>query len=90
MVATKAAPGIYDAALLRRQALMGSSGPLALVKNFRVFLIALFACVGGLLYGIHLRGLCGIVPTDLLPRLQPRSLLRCLNYASLPESHGKL
>ncbi|PSS15264.1 hypothetical protein M430DRAFT_51875 [Amorphotheca resinae ATCC 22711] len=53
MVATKAAPGIYDAALLRRQALMGSSGPLALVKNFRVFLIALFACVGGLLYGYN-------------------------------------
>jgi hypothetical protein len=53
MVATNAAPGIYDAALQRRQALMGSSGPAALVKNGRVFLIATFACIGGLLYGIY-------------------------------------
>lgn len=51
MVAAGAAPGIYDAALVRRQALMGSSGPAALVKNFRVFSIAMFACIGGLLYG---------------------------------------
>jgi hypothetical protein len=51
MVATNAPTGIYDAALQRRQALMGSSGPAALVKNSRVFLIAMFACIGGLLYG---------------------------------------
>ena len=51
MVATNAQAGIYDAALLRRQALMGASGPGALLKNFRVFCIALFACIGGLLYG---------------------------------------
>jgi hypothetical protein len=44
--------GVYDAALQRRQALMGASGPAALVKNSRVFLIAMFACIGGLLYGI--------------------------------------
>lgn len=53
MVATNAAPGVYDAALQRRQALMGSSGPGALVKNFRVFSITLFACIGGLLYGMQ-------------------------------------
>jgi hypothetical protein len=53
MVATNAAAGIYDAALLRRQALMGASGPAALVKNFKVFSVALFACIGGLLYGMH-------------------------------------
>jgi MFS family permease len=53
MVATNAAPGIYDAALQRRQALMGKSGPAALVKNFRVFSIAMFACIGGLLYGMR-------------------------------------
>lgn len=53
MVATNTQPGIYDAALLRRQALMGASGPGALLKNFRVFCIALFACIGGLLYGKH-------------------------------------
>lgn len=51
MVSGGAAPGIYDAALRRRQALMGASGPAALVKNGRVFLIAMFACLGGLLYG---------------------------------------
>ena len=41
------------AALARRQALQGSSGPAALVKNFRVFGIACFACLGGLLYGYN-------------------------------------
>lgn len=51
MVAGAAAPGFYDAALLRRQALMGASGPAALIKNGRVFAIAMFACIGGLLYG---------------------------------------
>lgn len=44
--------GVYDAALQRRQALMGASGPAALVKNSKVFLIAMFACIGGLLYGM--------------------------------------
>ncbi|KAM7191716.1 quinate permease [Naviculisporaceae sp. PSN 640] len=43
----------YDAALHRRQALMGASGPRALVKNFRVFSIAAFACIGGVLYGYN-------------------------------------
>jgi hypothetical protein len=51
MVATNAAPGIYDAALKRRQTLMGASGPAALVKNRKVFMIAMFATIGGLLYG---------------------------------------
>lgn len=41
------------AAAARRQALAGSSGPAALVKNFKVFLIACFACLGGLLYGYN-------------------------------------
>ncbi|RFU33793.1 hypothetical protein B7463_g2531, partial [Scytalidium lignicola] len=53
MVAGAPAAGIYDAALVRRQALMGKSGPAALVKNIRVFSIALFACIGGLLYGYN-------------------------------------
>ena len=48
-----AAPGFYDAALQRRQTLMGASGPAALVKNGRVFMIAMFACIGGLLYGME-------------------------------------
>ncbi|KAI4703463.1 hypothetical protein J4E89_010039 [Alternaria sp. Ai002NY15] len=41
------------AALARRQALAGASGPMALVKNARVFGIACFACLGGLLYGYN-------------------------------------
>ncbi|CAK1356225.1 putative polyol transporter 3 [Cercospora beticola] len=42
-----------QAALQRRQALQGSSGPAALVKNAKVFGIACFACLGGLLYGYN-------------------------------------
>ena len=43
-----------QAALQRRLELQGSSaGPAALVKNARVFGIACFACLGGLLYGMH-------------------------------------
>lgn len=40
-------------ALQRRQALQGASGPAALVKNAKVFGIACFACLGGLLYGYN-------------------------------------
>jgi hypothetical protein len=35
------------------EALSGASGPMALVKNARVFGIACFACLGGLLYGYN-------------------------------------
>ncbi|KAI4862695.1 general substrate transporter [Hypoxylon rubiginosum] len=44
---------VYNAALKRRQDMMGASGPMALVKNFKVFRIALFACIGGILYGYN-------------------------------------
>ncbi|KAI1499004.1 putative hexose transport-related protein [Biscogniauxia marginata] len=47
------AAAVYDAALKRRQNMMGASGPMALVKNFKVFRIALFACIGGVLYGYN-------------------------------------
>uniref|UniRef100_A0A093V3N8 Quinate permease n=1 Tax=Talaromyces marneffei PM1 TaxID=1077442 RepID=A0A093V3N8_TALMA len=42
-----------DAALKRRMALAGSSGPLAAFQNLRVVGIAMFACLGGLLYGYN-------------------------------------
>lgn len=42
-----------QAALLRRQALQGASGPAALVKNAKVFGIACFSVLGGLLYGYN-------------------------------------
>lgn len=48
-----ASAGVYDAALHRRQALMGASGPMALVKNWKVFSITMFACIGGVLYGYN-------------------------------------
>jgi len=41
------------AAMARRKALSGGSGPMALLKNLRVFGIACFACLGGLLYGYN-------------------------------------
>ncbi|TGJ87574.1 hypothetical protein E0Z10_g1227 [Xylaria hypoxylon] len=44
---------VYSAALKRRQSMMGASGPMALVKNFKVFRVALFACIGGVLYGYN-------------------------------------
>ncbi|KAI1089234.1 general substrate transporter [Rostrohypoxylon terebratum] len=44
---------VYDAALKRRQDMMSASGPMALVKNFKVFRVALFACIGGILYGYN-------------------------------------
>lgn len=45
--------GAFNAALERRQALMGESGARALVKNWKVFRIAAFACIGGILYGYN-------------------------------------
>ncbi|KAI0170024.1 putative hexose transport-related protein [Pestalotiopsis sp. NC0098] len=53
MGATDGGAAVYDAALKRRQDLMGASGPKALVKNFKVFRIAAFACIGGVLYGYN-------------------------------------
>ncbi|KAF9735174.1 hypothetical protein PMIN03_008821 [Paraphaeosphaeria minitans] len=41
------------AALARRQALQTHPGPMALFKNLKVFGIACFACLGGLLYGYN-------------------------------------
>ena len=42
-----------QAALERRVALQGQAGPMALVRNAKVFGIACFACFGGLLYGYN-------------------------------------
>lgn len=53
--------GTYDAALQRRQALMGASGARALVKNWKVFRIAAFACIGGILYGYNQGMFSGIL-----------------------------
>ena len=42
-----------QAALERRTALQGKPGPMALLHNAKVFGIACFACLGGLLYGYN-------------------------------------
>lgn len=48
--------GAQSAALEKRKQLAGGSGPSALLKNLKVFGIACFACLGGLLYGnVHLQ-----------------------------------
>lgn len=61
MAPAPAAVGAYDVALNRRKALMGASGPIALVQNLRVFGIACFACIGGLLYGYNQGVFSGIL-----------------------------
>ena len=45
--------GLDAAALARRQALTGASGPMALVTNRKVFGVACFACLGGFVYGYN-------------------------------------
>lgn len=67
------AAAVYDAALHRRQALMGSSGPAALVKNGRVFAIAAFACIGGVLYGYNQGMFSGVLA---MPSFQQREDLQ--------------
>ena len=47
------ASGFAEEALRRRVALQGASGPMAIVRNGKVFGIACFACLGGLLYGYN-------------------------------------
>jgi hypothetical protein len=41
------------AALARRQALAGPSGPAGLLENMKVFGIAMFACLGGYVNSIN-------------------------------------
>ena len=61
MAPAPAAAGAYDVALNRRKSLMGASGPMALVQNLKVFGIACFACIGGLLYGYNQGVFSGIL-----------------------------
>ncbi|KAJ4292855.1 hypothetical protein N0V88_005513 [Collariella sp. IMI 366227] len=58
------AAGFYDAALQKRQAMMGKSGPSALIENFRVFRIAAFACIGGVLYGYNQGMFSGVLAME--------------------------
>ena len=85
-----ATTGTYDVALNRRKALMGDSGPMALVQNFRVFGIACFACIGGLLYGYNQGVFSGVLTMnnfmDRKDRIYPwstRISLTCCRYGRL-------
>ena len=53
--------GVEGAALAKRTALTGASGPTALVKNIKVFGIACFACLGGFVYGYNQGVFSGIL-----------------------------
>lgn len=62
------------AALARRQKFGTQPGPLALLKNIKVFGIACFACLGGLLYGYNQGVFSGVlVMTSFKERKSPRT-----------------
>lgn len=61
MVAVRSGSIIDGVAFAHRQALTGASGPLALVKNIKVFGIACFACLGGFIYGYNQGVFSGIL-----------------------------
>lgn len=63
------------AALARRKALSGASGPMALVKNIRVFGIACFACLGGLLYGYNQGVFSGVLTMTSFKERKTPSML---------------
>lgn len=62
-----ASAGMEAAAMARRQALAGKTGPAGLMQNLKVFSIALFACIGGLLYGYNQGVFSGICEPYHLP-----------------------
>lgn len=70
--------GIFDAALHKREAMMGKSGPSALWKNFKVFRVAAFACIGGVLYGYNQGMFSGVLamPAFQKRRLEPGEIPR--------------
>lgn len=73
--------GFFDAALHKREALMGKSGPSALIKNFKVFRIAAFACIGGVLYGYNQGMFSGVLA---MPAFERRM---CSPRPSSPSRH---
>ncbi|KAF2459811.1 MFS sugar transporter-like protein [Lineolata rhizophorae] len=59
------------AAFARRKELAGKSGPLALLNNLKVFGIACFACLGGLLYGYNQGVFSGVLTMPAFERNMP-------------------
>lgn len=66
------------AALARRQKLAVEAGPLALMKNLKVFGIACFACLGGLLYGYNQGVFSGVL---VMTSFKERKLPPAFPYA---------
>lgn len=83
---------VYNAALSRRQALMGASEPAALLKNFRVFNIAAFACIGGVLHGYN-QGMFSAVLNmpafELRPWILPLGTLGLVETRRQLSRHGR-
>lgn len=69
--------GAQSAALEKRKELAGGSGPAALLKNLKVFGIACFACLGGLLYGYNQGVFSGVLT---MSAFKNRELLRIKIY----------
>lgn len=79
-----------DVALKRRMALAGSSGPMAAFHNLRVVGIAMFACLGGLLYGYNQ----GVFSGMLYPPMYMVCTFligdRCPDHDCIRQPHGRL
>ena len=82
--------GTFDVALNRRKALMGDSGPYALIQNAKVFSIALFACIGGLLYGYNQGVFSGILTMNNFMDRMFLIHLRKLSAGADFNRHGRL
>lgn len=77
-------------ALARRQALTGGSGPAALIKNIRVFSIACFACLGGLLYGYNQGVFSGVLTMNNFGKRKLRRMLPLLAWQLRVTRYGRL
>lgn len=83
---TGGAGGFYDAALQKRQAMMGKSGPSALIKNWRVFRVALFACIGGVMYGYNQGMFSGVLA---MPAFNKRRFLSGVWHEGVVADKGR-
>ena len=75
---------LVQAALERRIALQGKAGPMALFQNARVFGIACFACLGGLLYGYNQGVFSGVL---VMPAFDARMFLVTLFRSYSADRH---
>lgn len=79
-----------DVALKRRMALAGSSGPMAAFHNMRVVGIAMFACLGGLLYGYNQGVFSGALYFPMYMVFTSLICDRCLDHDCIRQPHGRI